>query len=124
MRFMQRYRFPMVLVLALTTAGFQGAVSARSMLDGNVRPVEAGSVELVVGSSGDVVQVRVEDCEECERSSYLPTRDLTVEYADQAVEPNQLGGINGGSATVILDTNTDMVRKIDFWTQRGDGVAQ
>jgi hypothetical protein len=47
-----------------------------------------------------------------------------VEYADQAVEPNQLGGINGGSATVILDTNTDMVRKIDFWTQRGEGVAQ
>lgn len=124
MRFMQRYRLLMALALALTTAGFQGVASARSMLDGDVRPVEAGSVELVVGSSGDVVQVRVEDCEECERSSYLPTRDLTVEYADKAVEPNQLGGINGGSATVVLDTSTGMVRKIDFWTQRGEGVAQ
>ncbi|MBC7184132.1 MAG: hypothetical protein H5U30_11255 [Marinobacter sp.] len=124
MRFMQRYRLLMALALVFATAGFQGVASARSMLDGDVRPVEAGSVELVVGSSGDVVQVRVEECEECERSSYLPARDLTVEYADKTVEPNQLGRINGGSATVVLDTNTDMVRKIDFWTQRGEGVAQ
>lgn len=124
MRFMQRYRLLMALVLAFATAGFQGGVSARSMLDGDVRPVEAGSVELVVGSSGDVVQVRVEGCEECDRVSYLPARDLTVEYSDEALEPTRLGGINGGSATVVLDTGSNMVRKIDFWTQRGEGAGQ
>lgn len=124
MRFMQRYRLFMALALVLATAGFQGGVSARSMLDGDVRPVEAGSVELIFDSSGDVVQVRVENCEECERSSYLPTRDMTVVYEDKAVELNQLGGINGGSATVVLYISTGMVKKIDFWTQRGEGVEQ
>lgn len=124
MRLMKQYQLLTTLILTLTTAGFQGGVSARSMLDGDVRPVEAGSVELVVGSSGEVVQVRIEDCEECDRSSYLPARDLAIEYSDKALEPDQLGGVNGGSATVVLDTNTDMVRKIDFWAQRGEGAAQ
>ncbi|SNC76532.1 hypothetical protein SAMN04487881_3475 [Marinobacter sp. es.048] len=107
---------------------FSAAVNAaepRSMLDGDVVAAEAGMVELVTGSSGDVVQVRVEACQNCMKSSYLPARDLVVSRGGRPVSGAAIPGLSGGSGTLVIDSQSGMIEKVDFWIERGgERVAQ
>lgn len=96
------------------------AETPRSMLDGDVFAAEANYVELIVGGSGDVVQVRVEGCETCEQASYLPSRDLIVSMQGQPVDVKRFAGRNGRPATIVLSVDSKLVQKVDFWVPRGE----
>ncbi|MCM0610992.1 hypothetical protein KFJ24_00695 [Marinobacter sediminum] len=95
------------------------ADESRSMLDGNLLAAEAGRVDLVVNSSGEVVQVLVEECEQCDRASYLPSPDLSVMQAGNPAFSGEPSGVNEQAGTVVLNRKSGMVVKVIFWMPRG-----
>ena len=96
------------------------AQESRSMLDGTVEAAEAGRVEMVTNSSREVVQIRVEGCETCRSQSYLPSRNLSATLAGRPVQSGRLFGLSGGAGTLIIDADSGMVERVDFWVERGE----
>jgi len=112
--------FMLVGSLLVTAAnGIAKAEEPRSMLDGDVVALESSYVELVVDASGDVIQVKVEDCEGCERTSYLPSRNLVVTKGGQRVDHRGLNSANRGAGTLVLGADSGLVREVAFWAPRG-----
>lgn len=109
--------------VCLTLGGVHNA-SARSLLDGDVEAHEADRVELVYGSSGSLIQVRVEGCESCQTSGYLPARGIAISLSGEPLGEKQRRTVSGGSGTVVVSTETGMVRSVDFWAPRGEGAEQ
>lgn len=107
-----------VSMLALLCSA-ANAQESRSMLDGTVEAAEAGRVEVVTNSSREVVQIRVEDCETCRSQSYLPSRNLSATLAGRAVQADRLIGLSGRAGTVIINADSGMVERVDFWIERG-----
>ncbi|MBZ2170102.1 hypothetical protein [Marinobacter sp. F4216] len=95
------------------------AEQERSMLDGDLLAAEIMSVELVFNSSGEVVQVRLEDCAQCELPGYLPSRKLRFSYGGQSVSSSQVRSLNGNPGTVVINRETGMVEQVMFWRGRG-----
>lgn len=107
------------LVLALCS-GAAVAQQSRSMLDGDVSAAESSFVEIVLSSSGEVLQVRVEGCEHCRQNSYLPAREFEVLRADQLIDVRRMEEINGRPGTLVISTETGMVQKVVFSVPRGE----
>ncbi len=112
------FRLVFAVLMFGASTGAVIAETPRSMLDGDVFAAEANYVELVVGTSGDVVEVRVEGCETCEQDSYLPSRDLTVSKQGQPVDATRLVDINGRAGTLVLSVGSQLVQSVDFWVPR------
>ncbi|PPI78978.1 hypothetical protein DXI23_17320 [Marinobacter flavimaris] len=117
-------RISAALFLLGVAAGTANAETARSMLDGDVFAAEANHVELVSNASGEVVQVRVEGCESCVKSSYLPARDLVISRQGKAIDVRGASGLVGNSATLVIGVGSELVEQVDFWVPRGDGGDQ
>lgn len=96
------------------------AQQTRSMLDGYSIPAEAGVVEFVFGSSGNIVQIKVDGCEPCRQQSYLPARGLEVSRLDRVLEGSELVAASGQSGTLIISTDTGLVKKVHIWVPRGE----
>lgn len=96
------------------------AQQAGSMLDGNLLAAEVGTVNLVTNGSGRVVQVRVEDCGQCDRDGYLPSPKLKITQPDNPAFSGNLSELNGQGGTVVVDLNSGMVVQVIFWMPRGD----
>lgn len=106
------------LVVALAAGPVQ-AEEARSMLTGDVVVHEVSQVEVVLDSSGEVVQIRVDGCETCQQQSFLPARGLSVSVAGRPVSGGQLSRVNGQGGNVVENVGTGMARSVDFWSVRG-----
>lgn len=117
-------RVSAALFLLGVAAGTASAETARSMLDGDVFAAEASHVELVFNASGEVVQVRVEGCESCMKSSYLPARDLSISRQGKAIDMRGTSGLIGNPATLVIGVGSELVEQVDFWVPRGDGGDQ
>lgn len=112
-------RLTAVLLMFGALVGAANAETARSMLDGDVFAVEANYVELVVNASGEVIQVRVEGCEPCMQSSYLPSRELSISRQGKVLEVPGAIGLSGSPATLVVRVGSKLVEKVDFWVPRG-----
>lgn len=112
-------RFSAVLFLLGVFVGTANAETARSMLDGDVVAAEANYVELVFNASGEVVQLRVEGCESCRQSSYLPSRDLLISRQGKVLDVSGAIGLSGNPATLVVGVDSKLVEKVDFWVPRG-----
>ena len=108
--------FMLVGSLLVTAAiGIAKAEDPRSMLDGDVVAQESSYVELVVDASGDVIQVRVNGCEPCEKGSYLPYQRLAISSGGKLVDRKNLDLLNGKPGTLVINSDTGLVIKVDFW---------
>lgn len=117
-------RVSAALLLLGMAAGTASAETARSMLDGDVFAAEASHVELVFNASGEVVQVRVEGCESCAKSSYLPARDLSISRQGKAIDMRGTSGLVGNPGTLVIGVGSELVEQVDFWVPRGEGGDQ
>ena len=126
MRYLLVYllRISAALLLLGVAAGTANAETARSMLDGDVFAAEANQVELVFNASGEVVQVRVEGCESCAKSSYLPARELSISRQGKTIDMRRTSGLIGNPATLVIGSGSELVEQVDFWVPRGDGGDQ
>lgn len=120
-------RLMCVLVTGITmnlTLATAQAEDARSMLDGNLLAAEAGMVDLVMNASGEVVQIRVEECEQCDRDSYLPSRQLRIKQSGNPDFSGSLDAVDGRAGTVVLNRRSGMVEQIIFWAPRDDAGSE
>ncbi|AHI30174.1 hypothetical protein [Marinobacter similis] len=111
-------------VLVFMAGGMAHAQESRSMLDGDVLAAEAGQVELVTNASGEVVQVRVANCERCAQESYLPSRNLRVSQSGRPDAPESPNSFNGQAGTVVVNLQSGMVEQIIFWALPNRGNDQ
>lgn len=100
------------------------AQESRSMLDGNLLAAEAGRVELVTNASGEIVQVRVENCEQCSQDSYLPSRKLRISQSGKPDAPKSPSSLSGQAGTVVVNLQSGMVEQIIFWALPNRGNDQ
>ncbi|WP_372982016.1 hypothetical protein [Marinobacter sediminum] len=111
-------------VMVLVAGGMAHAQESRSMLDGDVLAAEAGRVELVTNASGEIVQVRVENCEQCAQENYLPSQNLRVSQSGRPGASESPSSFNGQAGTVVLNLQSGMVEQIIFWALPNGGNDQ
>ncbi len=102
--------------------GAAHADESGSMVYKDELALEVGVVNLVTDSNGNIVQVLVDDCGQCDKKSYLPSRRLIVSKAGADSAPIDLAEFNGRSGTVVLDNNSGMVIKVFFWVPREERI--
>lgn len=79
---------------------------------------EAEIVDLVLNSSGEVVQVVGSACERCNKKRYLPSRGLRLVRDGADVLPEAIGGLSGSSATILINKATGMAEQVRFFAAK------
>ncbi len=103
----------------LATAGVSHADEPTQKFgDPAERSLEAGLVELVQNDSGSVVEVRVADCELCDRTSYLPRRDLEVEISGEDISEEDFSVYSGRPGSIVYNEKDYMVFGVYYWGAR------
>lgn len=105
--------------LFLTGAGLAHAEElTQKFSDSAERSLEAGSVELILDDAGRVVEVRVADCELCDRSSYLPRRNIEVEVAGEDLSKEDFPDYSGMAGTIVFHEKDYMIFGVYYWVAR------
>lgn len=92
--------------------------SRQKFSDPSEKSLEAGAVSLIQNASGRVVEVRVSDCELCDRASYLPDENLEVEVSGDGIRPEAFSEYSGRAGTIVYDQNNSMVFGVYYWGSR------
>lgn len=110
------------LIIAISCVFLIGAGSSYAIdtqdkfSDPRERSLEAGSVVLVQNSAGTVVEVRVADCELCDRKSYLPRRNLEVMVAGESISKEDLSAHSGRPGSIVFNEKDYMVFGVYYWS--------
>lgn len=114
--------------ISTVLAGFilaVGSAGAQSRSDSNtIRAYESGEVHLTLDSGNRVLEVRVKDCELCQKQSYLPTRDIRISYGSDVLEGSDYDAISGNAGTIVFDDTNDMVFTVRYWLPREERNLQ
>lgn len=105
--------------LFLAIAGVSHAAeSTQKFGDPAERSLEAGSVELIQNANGRVVEVRVADCELCDRTSYLPRPNLEVEISGEDISREDFSVYSGRPGSIVFNEKDYMVFGVYYWGAR------
>ena len=81
------------------------------------RAAEALSIELVASDDGEVVAVRVSECQSCSARTFLPMKDMTIRIGSKQVDTEQALTVNGRGGAVLYDRETEMAKVVIFFKQ-------
>ncbi|WP_417548383.1 hypothetical protein [Marinobacter segnicrescens] len=90
----------------------------RRFSDPAERSLEAGSVELIQNADGVLVEVRVADCELCDRTSYLPRRNVEVEISGEGITKEDFSVYSGRPGSIVFNEKDYMVFGVYYWGAR------
>lgn len=111
--------FIQVIFLFLVTIGVSHAEETMGKFnDPTEKSLEAGSVSLVQSENGRVVEVRVQDCELCNRTSYLPHHNLEVKFAGEEISQENFVSYSGKPGAIVFNTKDYMVTGVYYWKPR------
>lgn len=99
-------------------------VSAQNESVSTIRGYESSEVHLTLDSGNDILEVRVEGCEQCKQRSYLPTRDIVINQNQRDVSADDYPRVSGSSGTIMFDDTNKMVFQVNFWKSRGEGEVK
>lgn len=112
----------LVLILLFVVGGPVYPVMAQSSSGGAevyVPPKAAEGVDLRlnISEAGEVVSVRITECDGCMPRSFLPARDLEIVVGDETITPGDAVSLNGRGGTVLYDRDTGLAETVIFYGQ-------
>src|SRR5690554_616844 len=89
--------------------GFDEAVVSRA--------AEGIDLTLVTNNQGDVVGIRIVQCEDCQHTTFLPARGLEIYVSEQQVSAKQAVQANGGLGEILYHPQTKLAQKVYFYSR-------
>lgn len=81
------------------------------------KAAEGVDLRLNISEAGEVVSVRITECDGCMPRSFLPARDLEIVVGDETITPGDAAALNGRGGTVLYDRDTGLAETVIFYGQ-------
>lgn len=110
------------LAVALSAALWSSMVFSQS-LPGSDAPLvppmaaEGVDLELNTSGSGEVVSIRITECEGCMPRTFLPAPGVEFIAGGEQISTRQASAASGGAGTVLYDRETELAKVVIFYGQ-------
>lgn len=109
------------LVMALSAVLWSSMVFSQSLPSGApyVPPMAAEGVDLELNTSGagEVVSIRITECEGCMPRTFLPAPGIEFVAGGEQISVRQASAASGGAGTVLYDRETELAKVVIFYGQ-------
>ncbi len=107
------------LVLFLSLSLWNGSASAQSSMSTGeyVSPqaAEGMDLNLTISESGELLAVRITECDGCMPRTFLPAPDVEVLVDNEQASIRQAAAVNGRGGTVLYDRETGLAEVVIFY---------
>lgn len=111
-----------VLALVLSVSLWSCMAVSQSLPGGDapyVPPLAAEGLdlELNVSGAGDVVSVRITECDGCMPRTFLPAPDIEFRMGGETISARRAAAVIGSGGTVLYDRETELAEVVIFYGQ-------
>lgn len=78
---------------------------------------EGVNLQLVTSASGDVVAVRIQECESCQPTSLLPAPNMEIVLGDKVLNVDTALSLEGRGGTVLYNSQNRLAEVVIFYGQ-------
>jgi hypothetical protein len=78
---------------------------------------EGVDLELNTSGAGEVVSIRITECEGCMPRTFLPAPGIEFVVSGEQVSARQASASSGGAGTVLYDRETELAQVVIFYGQ-------
>jgi hypothetical protein len=114
-RFLAAIAVCLVCISLISTAAADGAPGISPNEPGSQTSAEGINLQLVASANGDVVAIRIQECETCQPTTFLPSPNMEIVVGDKIVDVKAALSLRGRGGAVLYNSQNLSAEVVIFY---------